>query len=149
MNPYKACGPVIYLQECSRRSCKLAFIFQQSFDLGVVPSDWSKALVTAVFKRENKSDPSNSVSSDFSDFHLLQSHGTYCSQPHGNILINEQRGFTEQFSCETQLISALHDWAKSINSRSQTDVMLLDFSKAFDSVPPQRLLPTKARLLWH
>ena len=57
-----------------------------------------------------------------------------------NILINEQHGFRQRFSCETQLISAIHDWAKSINTCSQTDVILLDFSKAFDSVPHQRLL---------
>jgi len=57
-----------------------------------------------------------------------------------NILINAQRGFRQRFSCETQLISAIHDWTKSINTRSQTDVILLDFSKAFDSVPHQRLL---------
>ena len=57
-----------------------------------------------------------------------------------NILINQQHGFREKFSCETQLISAIHDWAKSINFRGQTDVLLLDFSKAFDSVPHERLL---------
>ena len=32
------------------------------------------------------------------------------------------------------------DWAKSINTCRQTDVILLDFSEAFDSVPHQRLL---------
>ena len=37
----------------------LAFIFQQSYNYSVVPSDLSKALVTAVFKKDNKSDPSN------------------------------------------------------------------------------------------
>ena len=39
-----------------------------------------------------------------------------------------------------QLISAVNDWAKCINSRSQTDVILLDFIKAYHSVPHQRLL---------
>ena len=57
-----------------------------------------------------------------------------------NILIDQQHGFREKFSCEIQLISAIHDWAKGINFRSQTDVILLDFSKAFDSVPHKRLL---------
>ena len=57
-----------------------------------------------------------------------------------NILTDKQHGFREKFSCETQLISAIHDWAKGINFRSQTDVILLDFSKAFDSVPHKRLL---------
>ena len=57
-----------------------------------------------------------------------------------NILIDQQHGFRQRFSCETQLISAINDWAKCINSRSQTDVILLDFSKAFDSIPHQRLL---------
>ena len=57
-----------------------------------------------------------------------------------NILIDQQHGFREKFSCEAQLISAIHDWAKGINFRSQTDVILLDFSKAFDSVPHERLV---------
>ena len=37
----------------------LAFIFKQSYNYSVVPSDLSKALVTVVFKKDNKSDPSN------------------------------------------------------------------------------------------
>ena len=37
-------------------------------------------------------------------------------------------------------ISAIDDSVKCINLRSQTDVILLDFSKAFGSVPHQRLL---------
>lgn len=59
---------------------------------------------------------------------------------YNKIFINEQHGFRQRYSCETQLISAIHDSAKSINMHSQTDVMLLYFSKAFDSVPHQRLL---------
>ena len=52
-----------------------------------------------------------------------------------NIIIDQQRGFRQRFSCETELITTIHDWAKSINVRIQTDAILLDFSKAFDSVP--------------
>ena len=57
-----------------------------------------------------------------------------------NIIIDEQHGFRQRFSCETQLITTIHDWAKSINVCCQTDAILLDFLKAFDSVPHQRLL---------
>ena len=59
-----------------------------------------------------------------------------------NILIDEHHGFREKYSCETetQLISPIHNWAKGINFRSQTVVVLLDFVKAFDSVPHERLL---------
>ena len=35
-----------------------------------------------------------------------------------NILIDQQHGFREKFSCETQHISAIHDWAKGIKSAS-------------------------------
>ena len=59
---------------------------------------------------------------------------------HEDIIINHQHGFRQKFSCETQLISAINDWVKSINHRTQTDVILLDFNKAFDSVPHQCLL---------
>ena len=42
-------------------------------------------------------------------------------------------------SCETQLIEAVHDWAECLNRTGQMDVLLLDFSKAFDKVPHHRL----------
>lgn len=55
-------------------------------------------------------------------------------------LSNDQHGFRKFFSCETQFISTIHDWAKSLDIHKQTDVILLDFSKAFDSVPYEPLL---------
>ena len=56
-----------------------------------------------------------------------------------NIIIDNQHGFREKRSCETQLIDAIQDWAECLNRSGQTDVLLLDFSKAFDKVPNQRL----------
>ena len=43
-------------------------------------------------------------------------------------------------SCESQLILIVQDLAKGLNDEEQIDAVLLDFSKAFDKVPHQRLL---------
>jgi hypothetical protein len=43
-------------------------------------------------------------------------------------------------SCEGQLILTIQDLAKNIDNRGQADLILLDFSKAFDKVPHKRLL---------
>ena len=64
LNPNKACGPdelpARVLKEISQSASGwFAFIFQQSLNLNTVPSDWSKALITAVYKKDNKSLPSN------------------------------------------------------------------------------------------
>ena len=53
------------------------------------------------------------------------------------ILINLQHGFRSGRSCETQLITTTHDL---LSSKSQIDVAILDFSKAFDTVPHAGLL---------
>ena len=56
------------------------------------------------------------------------------------ILSDAQHGFRKHRSCESQLIQAVQDLAKGIDDRAQQDVILLDFSKAFDKVPHSRLL---------
>ena len=103
-------------------------------------------MVTAIHKKDSKSNPANYRSVSLTSLcckvmeHILLSHIAKHLAAKNNILIDQQHCFRQRFSCETQLISAVNDWAKCINSRSQTDVILLDFSKAFDSVPHQRLL---------
>ena len=57
-----------------------------------------------------------------------------------NILTSKQHGFRPGFSCKTQLILSIDDWARSLDSGFRTDVAIFDFSKAFDSVPHTRLL---------
>ena len=52
-----------------------------------------------------------------------------------------QHGFRCWCSCETQLISSLQGITSQLRSgKDQVDVILLDFAKAFDKVPHQRLL---------
>ena len=56
-------------------------------------------------------------------------------------LINCSRfGFVPQSSCASQLLEYLEDVTSAINENQLVDVAYLDFSKAFNTVPHQRLL---------
>ena len=57
-----------------------------------------------------------------------------------NILVDHQHGFRSRRSCETQLILTYQDLAQTTDKRGQVDMLVLDFAKAFDTVPHQRLL---------
>ncbi len=57
-----------------------------------------------------------------------------------NILYDLQHGFREKLSCETQLAMLVEDLARNASTGTQTDLVLLDFSKAFDKVSHNKLL---------
>lgn len=78
--------------------------------------------------------------------HCLQTTGAYniftsCISPwFQQLLFPNQHGFRPGYSCETQLFHFTTDLHLNLDSSFQTDVIYLDFSKAFDRVPHQRLL---------
>jgi len=51
-----------------------------------------------------------------------------------------QHGFRQKHSCQTQLLETVHQWAITINAGQSTHAVFIDFSKAFDTVPHERLL---------
>ena len=57
-----------------------------------------------------------------------------------DILADQQHGFRKGRSCETQLSALVDDLQKILDRRSRADLIIMDFSKAFDTVPHQRLL---------
>ena len=59
-------------------------------------------------------------------------------EPH---LSEHQHGFVNGRSCTTQLLDSLDKWTKTLDEKGAVmDVIYLDFAKAFDSVPHERLL---------
>ena len=105
----------------------LANPFQLSLDQGQIPLDWKTTLVAPVFRKGNRSPPSNyrpiplrSVSCKVFE-HIISS----------NIMSR---------SCDNQLLLSTNGLAKGIDNSKQIDAVLLDFSKAFDKVPHTRLL---------
>ena len=57
-----------------------------------------------------------------------------------NILYELQHGFRKKRSCETQLIQLVEDLGRQLSLGKQTDLILFDFSKAFDKVNHLKLL---------
>ena len=68
-----------------------------------------------------------------------------CHHLYSNSAIyRHQHGFQKGLPCETQLNSIIHEWGKHLECSWPSDVIFVDFEKAFDSVPHERLL-LKAR----
>ena len=123
----------------------LQFIFNESLTTGQVPSDWKCANVTPVFKKGSKKEACNYRSVSLTSVpskiweHIIFYHIMDHLDAH-HVLVNYQHGFHQGYSCESQLITIIEHLARNSDHGKQTDVLLLDFSKAFDTVPHKRLL---------
>ena len=57
-----------------------------------------------------------------------------------NLLTDRQHGFIKSRSTLTNLLSCLRHWLSSLDSGRSTDIIYIDFAKAFDSVSHPKLL---------
>ncbi len=57
-----------------------------------------------------------------------------------NLFCDAQHGFFPGRSCMTQLLTVIEMWTASLDRGKPVDAIYLDFKKAFDTVPHQRLL---------
>ncbi len=57
-----------------------------------------------------------------------------------SVLTGVNHGFRAGYSCETQLAVTLDELTRNQDRGLQTDIAILDFSKAFDTVPHNLLL---------
>ena len=58
-----------------------------------------------------------------------------------NGLFNKhQHGFRKGYSCVTQLIDVYENWTEELDNKNSIYVIYLDFKKAFDTFPHQRLM---------
>ena len=62
-----------------------------------------------------------------------------------DLLSPHQYGFRAGFSCTSQLIRLFHSWASALDKNKTSDVVFLDFEKAFDSVPHKHLISKLGR----
>lgn len=150
LNIYKSIGPdevhPRVLKCCSTiLSVFLEKIFNKSMDTGIVPEHWRSANITALFKKGNRQDASNyrpiSLTSVVcKTFERIVRDRIVDHLESNNLLLNSQHGFRRRRSCLTNLIEFFEGVTDCFDRTKAVDVIYLDFQKAFDKVPHQRLI---------
>ena len=56
------------------------------------------------------------------------------------LFYDQQHGFRSGKSCITQLLDVVYNIGKALDCGKEMDMIYLDFSKAFDSVPHDKLI---------
>ena len=150
LKPGKAPGPDslrnLVLKTCADHIAPiLSLVYQRSLDSGELPQDWLSANISAAFKKGNRHLPENYRPISLTSIPCKILEHIICSHLHKHfdkykILTNLNHGFRTGFSCETQLLTTADDLLQSFDQNKQVDVAILDFSKAFDTVPHHKLL---------
>ena len=150
LNQNKSPGPDMFHPQllhslANELSEPLAVLYQKSYDSGILPPDWKEAQVTPIFKKGDKTKPGNyrPVSLTSVVCKVMESIVRDGITEHltvNGLLSDYQHGFVSGRSCSTNLLATLNDWTEMLDNGSSIDAIYLDFAKAFDSVPHQRLL---------
>lgn len=138
-------------QCCSELSFPLAQLFTLSYEFSYLPPVWLTALITPLFKKGKHTDPSNyrpiALTSTLSKvMETIIKDQTLSYLLCNNFITKDQHGFIKKHSTVTNLLECTNDWLLSLNSSKSTDVVYIDFSKAFDSIVFSKLLH---KLQWY
>jgi ribonucleases P/MRP protein subunit RPP40 len=124
----------------------LSIIYQVSLARGEVPAMWRNAIVLPIYKRKGDSaDAANyrPISLTCCACKIMESvvrEDLYAYCQENSILSSNQHGGRKGMSTVTQLLECLDNYFANIDNGNQTNVVLLDYSKAFDTVSHQKLL---------
>ncbi|KAF2346398.1 Reverse transcriptase domain [Trinorchestia longiramus] len=150
LNPHKSTGPdglgpQILKETAEVISEPLTNIFNRSHETEIIPDNWKRANVTPIFKKGNKQIPNNyrpiSLTSVISKTieRLVKVRGTKHLNDQ-NLINDTQHSFREISSCLTNLLDFFGEVNHIYDPTKAVDLVYLDFQKAFDKVPDERLM---------
>ena len=123
----------------------LTIIFNKSLQTGEVPQDWKIANVTPIFKKGRRDNPGNyrpisltSIICKILESIIREKITIYLEKY--NLIQNTQHGFIKNRSCLTNLLEFYHKLFSIHDKTKALDIIFLDFQKAFDKVPHDKLL---------
>jgi hypothetical protein len=112
-------------------------LFNHYLRIGRFPAEWKNADVTPVHKKDNKEPAENYRPISLLPIVIKVMERCVCNRFYAHVshlITSLQHGFMHNQSCVTQLLSVLHSIGKSLDQNTQTDILYLDFAKAFDCV---------------
>ena len=138
--------PPIFLKHCIKELCgPLTVLFELSFEYAYLPPEWKMGYVTPIFKKGARTDPRNyrPIVLTSSLCKLMESiiKDQLVSYFHtNNFFTKHQHAFLVHHSTATNLLECTFDWSLSLHSSFATDVVYIDFARAFDSIVFAKLL---------
>ena len=123
----------------------LTILFNYSMENMYVPTEWREAVISAIFKKGNKSLAGNyrpvsltSIICKIMETLVRDSVIEYMNK--NKLFTNKQYGFISKRSTSLQLLEVLDQWTEALDEGKNIDCIYMDYQKAFDTVPHRRLL---------
>ena len=145
-----ACGendiPAVILKKCkSTLSYPILLIWEESLSRGYVPKLYKNQIITPVHKKSSKAEPANYrpialTSHIIKIFERIIRKHLVAHLEKNNLICKNQHGFRKHRSCLTQLLVHIDTIMQNLQHDMDTDVIYLDYAKAFDKVDHQILL---------
>lgn len=134
------------VNECADCLCYPVYLlFKNSLASASLPNIWKTSVITPIFKKGDKCQASN--------YRPISLTSVLCKAlerlivdnilpflMNNNMIPPFQHGFVPNHSVITNLLASINSWTMALDSGNPTDIIYLDFSKAFDKVPHRRLL---------
>ena len=150
ISEHSACGEndisAIILKKCKfTLSYPILLIWEESFRLGHVPIMYKKQFITPVHKKDSKAEAANYrpialTSHIIKIFERIIRKQLVAHLEKNKLICSNQHGFREHRSCLTQLLVHIDTILQNLQNGVDTDVIYLDFAKAFDKVDHELLL---------
>ena len=149
-NITKSCGPDelhprMLMELADELAAPMTKLFNQSLFLGEVPEEWKMANVSPIFKKGSRKVAANyrhvsltSISCKIMEAAVRETILTHLKR--NSLLSTRQFDFLGGRSTILQLLTFLDKCVDAISRGNVTDVVYLDFQKAFDTVPHKRLM---------
>ena len=123
----------------------LTMIFKRSVSKGELPQNWLDAVISPIYKKGQKCMPENYRPVSLLSIICKILERIVTNQIIDHIKANalncpQQHGFMKRRSTTTNLIEALNVWSEALMHGIPVDILFLDYSKAFDTVPHKCLI---------